>query len=480
MYRVIIVDDEQWALIGIRKFIQLGGGQFNIIYETTNPVDALEAICRLRPDLVFTDIRMPEISGIDLIEKARQQGIGAEFIIISGFSEFSYAQQALRAGALDYLLKPLDIPNAAAILDKIGKMLDTRKKPDDQSLYALLNAEQENADTLLAPRFPGPLMPCWQAAAAIFDCSPQAAEAFSLPEDTQLLALRLGPRKSIYLINSRADQSPAVRQTFAAAQGLISCGLSPVSSAEEPLAHLMRLCEVAVYDSFINPEKRIFSFHAPQPGRVLEIWQQISRELRANRGEPLRRLLTELPEYFCGHDLNVNDALSLWNLMAEYVCSYLPSTDALSDITPLRLRTLVEKFGTLKNMCQYLIAQLLQQEPPRDGSANQHFRRLLRYADAHYMESLNLQELCDQFFINVSYCCELFRRETGATFTQYITRLRMQHARELLGTTALPLKEICERIGYNDYFYFDKVFKKNVGCTPSEYRRRGESGGDPA
>lgn len=101
---------------------------------------------------------------------------------------------------------------------------------------------------------------------------------------------------------------------------------------------------------------------------------------------------------------------------------------------------------------------------------------LLRHVDERYMDSLNLQELCDRFYINVSYCCELFRKETKQTFTQYITRLRMDHAKELLATTLLPLKDVCERIGYNDYFYFDKVFKKNIGCTPSEYRRRAEGG----
>lgn len=475
MYRVMIVDDEQWALIGIRKFIQRGSDQFEVIYETTNPIDALEAICERQPDLVFTDIRMPEISGIDLIEKVRQRGVQTEFVIISGFSEFSYAQQALRAGALDYLLKPLDIPNAPDILGKIKQQLDARQKIDDLTIYGRLNAEQDSL-SLLQSRFDGPLMPCWQAATVIFDRSVQPVMTLPLGKDAQMLPLQLGPRKVIYLINSQTSQHSAIQQAVSDMPGIVSCGLSPASIGNEPLAHLMRLCEVAVYDTFIHPEKQVFTFHAAQPSRVLDVWQQISRELRSCQADQLTKLLSGLPEYFCSHDLTVNDALSLWNLIAENIHDHLPDTDALSDVTPLRLRTLVEKFGTMKSMCQYLTAQLIQQEQPRDGSANQHFRKLLRFAEAHYMDSLNLQELCDSFYINVSYCCELFRKETKQTFTQYITRLRMEHARELLTTTTLPLKEICERIGYNDYFYFDKVFKKNVGCTPSEYRRQAEGG----
>lgn len=478
MYRTIIVDDEQWALVGIRKFIQRGSDQFEVIHETTNPVEALEVICTLQPDLVFTDIRMPEISGIDLIQKTRQRGIQTEFVIISGFSEFAYAQQALRAGALDYLLKPLDIPNAADILAKLKQQLDARQKLDDLTLYGRLNAAQENSAALLQPRFDRPLMPCWQAAAIILDRTVPPPLTLPLPGDMQLLTLQLGPRKVICLVNSMDDRHGVLRQAIGQLPGLVSCGLSPASAGEEPLVHLMHLCEVAVYDTFTHPGERIFTFHAAQPSCVLEVWQRISQELRARHADQLTKLLGGLPEYFRRHDLTANDALNLWNLIAENISEYLPSTDALSDVTPLRLHTLVEKFGSLTNMCQYLTAQLVQQEQPRDGSANQHFRKLLRFIDAHYMDSLNLQELCDQFYINVSYCCELFRRETRSTFTQYITRLRMAHARELLSGTTLPLKEICERIGYNDYFYFDKVFKKNIGCTPSEYRRRTGSGAD--
>ena len=123
MYRVIIVDDEPWALVGIRKFLERGSDQFRIIYETTNPVEALEAICSMEPDVVFTDIRMPEISGLDMITKSRQRGVQSEFVIISAFSEFAYAQQALRAGALDYLLKPLDISCAHEILLNIQQKI---------------------------------------------------------------------------------------------------------------------------------------------------------------------------------------------------------------------------------------------------------------------------------------------------------------------------------------------------------------------
>lgn len=474
MYRTIIVDDEQWALVGLRKFLERGSDRLQIIHETTNPLDALEAIRQLQPDLVFTDIRMPELNGFELLEQARNSGAKADFVIISGFSEFAYAQQALRAGALDYLLKPLDVANAADILGKLVAQLDARHQTDDLTLFGWLNAEQSDFHALLQPRMARPLMPFWQATTILLDKEHSAIGALLLPEDCQLLQLQLGPHKTICLFNSQQPHQDEILSALGQLPGVYSCGLSPVAQKAEPIAHLMRLCEVAVFDSFLHPEEKVFTFHAPQPSKVLDLWKQISGEMRSSQAESLKRSLQRLPEVFQKQNLTANDALNLWNLIAENLHEYRSATDALSDIVPLRLHTLVDKFGTFSAMCQYLIAQLAEQQPVRDGSANQHFRKLLRYVDAHYMDSLNLQELCDQYFINVSYCCELFRRETESTFTQYITRLRLSHAKELLTTTSIPLKEICDQVGYNDYFYFDKVFKKNAGCTPSEFRRRRE------
>lgn len=473
MYRVIIVDDEQWALIGIRKFLERGSDQFQIIYETTNPIEALEAICSMQPDLVFTDIRMPEISGLDLITKTRQRGVSSEFVIISGFSEFAFAQQALRAGALDYLLKPLDIPNARDILLKIQQHMDARHQLDDLSLYGLFHAGHGDPASLVQPRLPKPLMSFWQMATVFLSESVKPELTLHLPDTHQMTQLQLGPHKMVCIVNTSDDRPQALFDAFAAMQeDIVSCGLSPVVDSADKIPAMLRIAEFAVYDTFVYPEQHVFHYRAAQPTKIFNIWQQISKELRARRYDQLRTLLSHLPALFRAQNLTANDALNLWNLIAENIHEYLPSTDALSDIIPLRVHSLIDKFVTMEHMCQYLTDQLAAHDKHRDGSANQHFKKLLRFVDAHYADSLNLQELCNQYFINVSYCCELFRKETQMTFTQYITRLRMTHACELLIGTPLPLKTICERVGYNDYFYFDKVFKKNIGCTPSEYRKR--------
>lgn len=477
MYRTIIVDDEQWALVGIRKFLERGSEHFHIIHETTNPMVALRMIQREQPDIVFTDIRMPELSGIDLIQKTREQQIPTEFVIISGFSEFAYAQQAIRAGALDYLLKPLDVANAQTILQKIEQQLAAHHKMDDLTLYSAINNETASVAELLRPYYAYDFLPCWQAATVILSDTAVPPVEIQVNAPHQLLTLRMGPRKLVYLINCTEGAQEAIHAAFCAqADQMDSCGFSPMANDIQQLPHLLRLAEFAMFDRFVQPDQKVFRFRAAQNSRVFDIWQRISRELQVRKSDSLKCYFASLPDLFKAQGLTTNDALALWNLIAEDLPSRLPRTDALDDIIPLKAYSLVEKFSDLHAMCQYLAEQLSPQTDVRDGSAYQHFQMLLRHVDERYMDNLNLQDLCDRFYINVSYCCELFRKETKLTFTQYITRLRMGHARQLLTTTTLPLKEICDRIGYNDYFYFDKVFKKHVGCTPSEYRRREEGG----
>ncbi|HOJ10999.1 MAG TPA: response regulator [Clostridiales bacterium] len=123
MFRVLLVDDEPWDLLGMEKGFQWKDAGFSIIGQTTNPVDALKIILEEVPDVVFTDIRMPEISGIELIKRARENDIHSEFVIVSGYSEFQYAQEVIKYNGYYYLLKPIDLDEAQELLKRLSAHL---------------------------------------------------------------------------------------------------------------------------------------------------------------------------------------------------------------------------------------------------------------------------------------------------------------------------------------------------------------------
>lgn len=155
MYNAVIVDDDRWAIADIRRSFALPSYGFDLAGEYTNAEDALEAVLRLRPDIVITDICMEGGSGLDLIRICREKGIESLFIIISGHDKFSYAQEAVNQGAFYYMLKPVDDTEAHEVLRRAYLRLSEKKpasdvKNDDTGIFdnVLEYVRTHYADTL--------------------------------------------------------------------------------------------------------------------------------------------------------------------------------------------------------------------------------------------------------------------------------------------------------------------------------------------
>ena len=135
MYKAIIIDDEPWTIIDIEKTFSLEDMGFEIVGSYRTPQKALPAIISKKPDLVITDIRMPGMTGMELIKSVRNQKINCEFIIVSGHSDFSYAQEAISYGVAGYCLKPLDPHETSEALNRAKNHLDSRKTITPEPSY---------------------------------------------------------------------------------------------------------------------------------------------------------------------------------------------------------------------------------------------------------------------------------------------------------------------------------------------------------
>lgn len=131
MYKVFIADDEMWVIIGLKKLIEKLDLPFQVIGEANNGVVALEEIQAQKPDILFTDIRMPGYNGLELIERLRKNGSDMKVILISGYAEFEYAQSALRMGAFDYLIKPIEQERLQDVLERIMSESDEPVIPEE-------------------------------------------------------------------------------------------------------------------------------------------------------------------------------------------------------------------------------------------------------------------------------------------------------------------------------------------------------------
>jgi two-component system, response regulator YesN len=128
MHTVLIVDDEPWVAYGIKQLVEWESFGYTVIGEAHNGLSALEIIMEKKPDVVLSDIRMPGLDGIKLLEHIRLHDLPSKVILISGYSEFEYAQQALRLGAFDYLLKQVDKNKLTDTLARLKKELEEEQK----------------------------------------------------------------------------------------------------------------------------------------------------------------------------------------------------------------------------------------------------------------------------------------------------------------------------------------------------------------
>ncbi|WP_440321316.1 response regulator transcription factor [Laedolimicola sp.] len=124
MYSVFLADDEIWIVMGLKKLIEKSGEPFRVVGEANNGVTALEEIRRLRPDVVISDIRMPGLDGLKLLEELNLQTPGTKLVFVSGYAEFEYARKALQMGAVDYLLKPVEQEQLTEVLRRLGGQVE--------------------------------------------------------------------------------------------------------------------------------------------------------------------------------------------------------------------------------------------------------------------------------------------------------------------------------------------------------------------
>lgn len=134
MYKIYLADDETWAVIGLKKQIEKSGLPFQVIGEANNGVAALEEIEKKQPDVLITDIRMPGLSGLELLEKLREKGMDIKVIFVSGYADFEYAQSAIRMNSFDYLLKPVDQEKLNGMLERLLELFRKERGESEETV----------------------------------------------------------------------------------------------------------------------------------------------------------------------------------------------------------------------------------------------------------------------------------------------------------------------------------------------------------
>lgn len=455
MLNVLLADDETKVIRHLQTAVpwkQLG---LRVSATAQDGIAALHAAKSTAIDIVITDIRMPGMDGLALCQKLRESNPDIQFIILSGYQDFSYAKRAIDLQVLGYCLKPIDISDLSALLRTAVRNAMHRRTDSDELLDLIEGGSPDEITTAFSEL-------------GIYNRVIYTAASFGVhniekPLGAQI-SYKLGKHKYLYFSEQPFDTA-AAQKIIAYAGNRGGVGIPQNSAPPENLRNAVEDALAMAFQFFVNGRATLCST-LQETALTHDAFARL--DAAAQQPMKLKVFLEELSYADCSLIFNIRTAFVFCNRVAASPA--FGSTDCQGERMLYGFEQLPADYGSLSELLHSFSNEIVSTAIPlKPASASGSFLPILRYLEENYEKDLSLKKIADQFHLNASYISQLIRSETGLTYTQYLTELRINKAKELLRTSSLSLAEISEAVGFNDYFYFIKKFKKEVGVTPGKY-----------
>ncbi|MCF0127162.1 MAG: response regulator [Pseudobutyrivibrio sp.] len=529
MYSVFLVEDEIVIRDGLKNSFPWDQYGFSYAGDAADGEMALPLIRQLKPDLIITDIRMPFMDGISLSKMVKKELPGTRIVIISGFDDFSYAQEAISIGVDKYLLKPITKDKLAEVMKEERARLD--KDSQSGEYFEQFRQESQEYERFARVRFFNQLVGGTLSVSQVYEKAAELDIALDASH-YNLLLLSVTPlaganradnyskhmarlseqlmqyfmcceeyavfhwNLDTYAVIIKGDEESVVSRTdncieniqrrcmiyedevaWAVAQGKVTTRFSEFPASCD-LASRKLSCR------YIKPENHIFtdedlknlnSAGADDAAALID-HRLVEKFLECASSEEIDGFLENLiPE-------NKNDALNSLVFCQYFAMSiYLSVSDYIKKkgtdpqkVLPEDIRARIERADSakLRPVVHDLFAAAISL---REGESTRKYKGQLllamQYVDQHFMDAaLSLNEVAKEVNISPSYLSAMFSREAETTFVEYMTTKRMEEAVRLLKTTEDKTAVIADKVGYKDPHYFSYIFKKTYGLSPKEYR----------
>lgn len=484
-YRVLIVDDEKYICKFIENRTNWKELQLEVIGNARNGEEALKKMEMERPDIVLVDIRMPKMDGLTFIEEAKKRYCGVSYIIMSAYNDFTYAQQAIRLGVEDYLLKPVNTEVLEPLLKKIvynkqeeileqimrGQMCEKNYFYGKEMMPIIFFSEEneENRQSIQS-----------SLTKALNVYGKHKIVTFFCPRTVFL------GECIIFLLNGDAlDEIPIFQVVKAVwndmpnlphvASYVAAVEANWLGEAVQRAVELMKqrifYSERQVLFSEKDGRKNANNYWATIQNEFMRICQDVSDRNYEKARESLR-FLTE--KCICSE----NSPQLIEDYIAEVVHFFEKLPDVKNEekdffILAHRLKTRncllrYESADEVKEDLLSLADRFLQEKAQKNESDA--IGQIKEYIMNNYKENLTVVNIAQKFFLNPNYLSTLFKEKVGMNLKPYIEGIRMERAKEYLLLDYMSITEIAQESGYSDPNYFTKVFKKYMGITPKQFR----------
>ncbi|WP_312641027.1 response regulator [Hydrogenoanaerobacterium sp.] len=516
MLRIMLVDDEELSLRMLESIVDWSRFGVEVVAEARNGNEALQLFMELRPEIVLTDIKMPGLDGISLMRSIKELAPQTEVILISAYADFEYAKEALVLGGANYLLKPIDEFEIEKTLHKISDKIDSR-----QVAHRMAESTQRQKQIMVLHSYmrsgTGKSGAQKSAGQLGLDFSSFALMGFMLNEtsmndyienslqlDTQLpyLQERMLKRLGCWgesllfgffdaswcaLISDRQivleDCSKDMSTFFAEELHMeIHVCFTQFASGLDALPQEFRaLQQLNQYSFFIGADVVLgygYNCEKSEFDQVALADAQKSLEVAIRQNDQVRArqiLESALQDIGHGNPAELPYVYDFCYTCVRAVRAALPdeaSPELRNRLSRITSQTLIgyTTLDELRLFVSDILAALHGQEVGRERYSEL-VEEGMEYLKKNFDRNISLEEICNTLGVSKNYFCYLFKKETGKNLWAYLTDIRLLRAKELLSTTQDKTYTIAYQVGYDNPSYFSKIFKKNIGCSPNEYRK---------
>lgn len=516
MYSLVIAEDEfttRRALVNMIRWNELG---FQVDGEFSDGRELLDYLKSNIPDVILTDIKMTQVSGLEIARLAAEQKLPIQIVFLSGHKEFSYAQEAVEYHVAHYLLKPIDLSRLREVFRSIKEKLDEQSAQEDrlqnrrEHYSRLVNYEKQQFVTdayFGALNNPGRMAERLKLLrAGAHEAGRQFLVKIVLQKDLRYREFleNYGQQelqeqivRILEYFDKRLEYYP-ITWSNTKEEGLSVLGVFWENETGRPGAYHPEELEKSIYNFMAVGAKVITFLELDSPAELARCSENVGRNESVNhliQDMDYLQLLQDqkklLYSYLCQNNaaqgLELTDAL-LNNYLrggvafAQRQCIYTV-TKLLDEVAGHDLTEWNQLYGKCMNPlpalqenglrdwmegCVRLLFDYMSRQ--MDSKKDSSIEKVMEYLRLHYSEDITLNAVAEAVFLNPVYISRLIKEQTGRNYTDLVMELRIERAVELLENTDKFVYEIAETVGYNNLKYFYKVFRKVKGKSPGDYR----------
>ena len=509
-YNILVADDDADIREGLAGSIRGAFGDRVRVREAANGLEAVELACGVHIDVIVADIKMPVCGGIEMMRRLAGLGYQGEIVVVSGFDDYTFVRQAMKLGAEDYILKPVDEKELTALLEsclhrvelkqggrragmRAPERMDKLLLEQQYHLKRLLEGGEwplpaEHGSRLLAVALNhngrGRMLEEEERAALFLDMEGAAADAMG-PGVCQLVQGETGALWGLALL---ADRDTLTRGAPKLAARLVQAGRrfglskpAPASQLPGAWREAVALLECHFYDlpPLMEPD-RTFPFEDVQRAIVEALCAceaaACTERLHAFFGllcyrkapvEQVRQALAGLVYETMKRDSGYITIIARHKFTDHDIIQAVQDTASAS--------VMRGKMAAILDLYIEEREELRKRTASAPGSEDYTVQKVCRLIEEGYRSDISLSAISEKLGLHPNYLSTLFRQRTGRTYGQYLRGTRIRRAIQLMGESNLKLYAVAEQVGYKDNAHFYRAFKEETGLSPAQYKKQSGS-----